>query len=507
MDITKYFNGLEYDRTSSKPLYLRIAQLFAEKIKDQIIPAGTKLPPERELARLLSVSRTTAINAYRRLEQEGLVRTKVGSGTYVLENIKPVTGRTSVVPWPELFKVFPRTHISSAIMELMDTPVSKNFISMAAGMPDPRLYPLDTFSSLYSKYIAVADPADFGHIPTEGYFPLRSSIARMLKHRGISAQPENIMIVSGSQQGLYLISKAILEPGDYIVVESPTFVGAIQAFQAAGARILSLPGTGSLSLSLLEDYLIRYRPKLFYIMPTFQNPSGRVLSLNERRELLNLASRYGLGILEDDPYRDIYFAGEPPPSLKSLDSSNCVLYLSTFSKILLPGLRIGWLVAPPSVINRLSLDKQYLDLHSGNIAQWLIHLFLEEGNLPGHLLKVRGEYEKRRDAMVNAIRSCFNGELQYEAPDGGFYLWCKLQSSYSSRQLLQEAAKMSVSFVPGEVFFAAPSGDREMRLCFATHRESKLIEGIERLAGALKKTMQNKKNAPVPSGTATRPII
>lgn len=507
MDISKHLSNGELDTLSGKPLYLQIAELIADKIHNHVLPAETKLPPERELAELFAVSRTTAINAYRWLEQQDLIRTRVGSGTYVASQADTDAGDRPDVPWPQLFTTYPQTPSSSVLREIVTAPVPDT-ISLALGMPDPDFYPIEIFTDLYSKHIEHTCPADFGYIPAEGYDPLRQAVAEMLTGKGMPAAKDNIMIPAGSQQGLYLLCKTFLEPGDYVVAEAPTFIGAIQVFQSAGAKVLNLPATEKLSLSLLEDYIIRYRPKMLYVMPTYQNPTGRVLSLQDRRNLLQLAARHRLVIVEDDPYSDLYYGEQPPPALKTLDSYGGVVYLGTFSKNLVPGLRTGYIAAPPVLINRLALEKQYIDLHTSNINQWLVAMFLSNGYLNRHLSRVRQEYKKRRDMMAKALRRYCGNYIDFTVPDGGFYYWCKIkQSGVTSRRLLQEAAKNGISFVPGEAFYSTPAHDNEFRLCFTVHNETILVEGVQRLAKSLAQLVKNKKDEqPLPYTPAT-PII
>lgn len=506
MDISKYLAGSKLDPKAG-PLYLQITELIAGKILNNALPAGTKLPPERELAVLFGVSRTTAINAYRHLEQQGMVKTKAGSGTYVSEVFPGTPDQSSGIPWPQLFTPYSQSPFTSTLRELVSNPISNNNISLATGMPDPAFYPIDQLQSLFNRFSNRTDRADFGYISTEGYTPLRQSIAGYLASMGIKTSPENLMILSGAQQGLYLISKVLLSPGDYVVVESPTYLGAIQLFQAAGARLLTLPVSDSSSLSLLEDYLIRYRPKLLYTIPTFHNPTGHLLPEHQRKELLQLAARHRMVILEDDPYSELYFGEQPPLSLKALDPYEGVIYLGTFSKMLMPGLRTGFLAAHPSLINRLAMEKQYNDLHSNNISQWLIHLLLQEETLELHLNFVRQEYKKRRDTLVKAIRRYCGDDLQFELPEGGFFIWCKLQPPIPTSKLLHETIKNGMSFVPGEAFYTTPAGDRELRLCFATHPENLLSEGVRRLARALDQLNKRRKNESAPIHQAYRPII
>jgi DNA-binding transcriptional MocR family regulator len=484
MDVTKIINSLCLSPTTSVPLYLQLANSLASRILESAIPVGAKLPPERELARLLGISRTTAINAYRILEKRGLITTKVGSGTYIKE-FSTSNPETEPILWEQLFTAQHQSPLSSLLRTLVATPTAYNTISLAAGMPDPSLYPLNLLESALNGKRHPLDPVDLGYIPTEGYFPFRRSIAAWQQQQGIQASPDNILVVSGSQQGLYLTIKAFIEPRDYVIVESPTYLGAIQILESAGARILCLPNAKNLDLALLEDYLVRYRPKLFYTIPTFQNPTGRVMPLQTRRDIIRLAARHRLVIVEDDPYSQLFYGQQPPPSLKQLDNYGGVIYLGTFSKMLIPGLRTGWVTAAPPVINRLAQEKQYVDLHSNNLSQRILHICLEDNLLSEHLKMVRPEYKQRRDAMINAARRYCSAHLDFSVPEGGFFLWCQLTSQNSASVLLHRAAAAGVSFVPGEAFYPNRSVSNELRLCFATHNEERLVEGMRLLGRVL----------------------
>ncbi|MBP2655757.1 MAG: lysN 1 [Firmicutes bacterium] len=503
MDTFYFFNSQILDQNLTTPLYLQIAELITGKIETGEIPAGTKLPPERELSTLLGVSRTTTINAYRYLEKQGIVNIKIGSGTYVIRH----TFQTNPpLLWNQLFTAHAQTPAASILKELVSAKQLPENISLAAGMPNPTLYPIELFSQLYTENIGAAEPSEFGLIATEGYMPLRTSVSDMLTKKAITVTPDNVLILSGSQQGLYLVGKAFLEPGDYVIVESPTYIGAIQTFQSLGARLLTVPASKNLDLAQIEDYIIRYRPKLFYILPTFQNPSGQVLSLQNRQQLIQLAARHRLVIIEDDTYGDLYYDSEPPPPIKALDSYEGVLYLGTASKILFPGLRIGWIVGPQEVIQRLAFEKQYIDLHSNNITQWLLHKFLAKNLLDNHLTKVRTTYLKNRNIAIDALRHYAKGNFKFSIPDGGLYLWGTVQGNCSTKTLLHEAARHGVSFVPGEVFYATPPDLCQARLCFTTTDSELLAEGIRRFAAAINsaiKTTPQKKT----TVSASMPII
>ncbi|HYE84621.1 MAG TPA: PLP-dependent aminotransferase family protein [Clostridia bacterium] len=502
MDISKLYVNVRLDGAS--PYYLQMAALIKDKITDGSLAEGEKLPAERELASLFRVSRTTAINTYHHLESKGYVIIKKGSGTYVGNSSSYANQSSKEIPWPQVLKPNTRPSMASMMSELMVSSVPSNRISLDAGMPDPDYYPTEIFLKLFNECFAELDPQDFGHIPVQGYEPLRKTVAGMLSDSGTGCSPEQIVILAGSQQGIYLSSRVLVEPGDYVVVQSPTYVGAIQAFQSMGAKLLSLPVGESFPFEILEDYLTRYRPKMLYCVPTFRNPSGTVMSIGERKELIQLAARYRLVILEDDPYSHYYYEEAPPPSLKALDNYGGVIYMSTYSKIIMPGLRLGYMAAHPSLINRVVMEKQYVDVHSNNIGQWLLTLFIRKGYLTGHLEKMRAVYKSRRDTMFEALTGSLGDRLSFRKPGGGFYLWCRSNDGIPAKKLLQEALKEGVSFIPGEAFYAATVEDTEMRLCFSRHNEKILLEGIGRLERAIRKFKKDRHNTP---GKEIMPII
>lgn len=501
LDVSAVFEQIKIDPDNTEPLYLQVAERLADLIVNQQVLEGTRLPPERKLADMLGISRTTVINAYRYLEQRGMVFSRIGSGTYA--QLPETAAVSPVMPWEQLFVPQTKSSLPFILRDLVSTPVSGNRISMAAGMPDPTLYPVEALAGLQSELSLSS--MDLGHIATEGLPSLRSEIAVWMQHKGIRTQPEQVMVVAGSQQGLYLITRTFIEPGDYVIVESPTYLGALQVFQAAGARILSLPVSDSFPFQAMDDYLQRYRPKLLYTMTSFQNPTGKVMPLEERNELLRMANRHRLVIVEDDPYSDLYYKQPPPPSLKALDSHGCVLYLGTFSKILFPGLRTGWLLGPETVINRLAREKQYIDLHCNNLAQHLLQVVLRNNILEPHLNRVRSEYKKRMHALADALHRHCKDNLQFTVPDGGFYLWCKIKTHTSAQTLLHLGARENISFVPGDAFYALPYGSDELRLCFVTHDSQVLTEGAKRLARIIHRLPpQNQASANLSVG---KPII
>jgi len=480
---------IQLDRGSQIPLYLQIRGQLREMILAGVLPEGTRLPPERTLAERLGVNRGTVTNAYRELVADGLAEARVGRGTVVrrLDINTDVTGLALLAapPWAELFAQQPRWLRHPLLGDLAALAAHRDVISLAAGVPAPDLYPTRAFGQVVGDLLAQGDPARLGPCPTEGIEPLRRAIAERLMDPAAGVSPHEILIVTGSQQGLDLIARAFIDPGDAVVIEAPTYLGALQTFGAAGARLLSVPlDEHGLRLDVLQGLLARHRPKFIYTLPTCQNPSGVTQNLERRRGLLDLAGRFGVPVVEDDPYGPLYYDVAPPPTLKALAGHDRTIYLSTFSKIMFPGLRLGWVAAPRPVIERLASIKQRVDLYGNSLAQWATVTFIQDGYLDAHLAWVRGIYPRRRQAMVDALRQACP-ELRFQVPNGGFNLWCRLPAGLKSRALLMEAGRQGVAFVPGEVFYAEAGGEDALRLNFSSQPGPHIHEGIARLGRAL----------------------
>ena len=408
--------------------------------------------------------------------------------------------------WAELFAPQPRWLRDPVLGDLTAMAARQDIISLAAGLPAPDLYPTLTFSDVVCELLSRNDSATLGPCTTQGFEPLRRAIAQELMDSATGIDPDEVLIVTGSQQGLDLIARAFVEPGDAVVIEAPTYLGALQTFEAAGARLLSVPlDEHGLRMDVLESVLSRHSPKLIYTLPTYQNPSGTTQSLSRRRELLDLVAQFRVLIVEDDPYGQLYYEETPPPSLKSLDHRESVVYLSTFSKMMFPGLRLGWIAAPWPGIERLSLIKQRVDLYGNSLAQWATALFICEGHLNTHLTRVREIYLQRRQIMVDALsEEC--PRLQFQIPNGGFNLWCQLPDSLKSRTLLTEASRRGVAFVPGEVFYAEAGGEDTLRLNFSSQTKPEIREGIARLGEALT-VLQGQASATPDEKIVAQPVV
>jgi DNA-binding transcriptional MocR family regulator len=499
---------VQLDKSSPVPLYLQISNQIRELILTGNLSEGSRLPPQRELATALGVNRTTVVSAYQELASDGLVDATIGRGTVVRATARPAsTVSPSPMSWAEVFSLSTRATCDPLIRDMMTLCAQEDVISFAAGVPAPDLYPLDEVRAVVDEVLARDGRTLLQHCPTEGYLPLREWLAERMTERGARVSPRNVLVLTGSQQGLDLVARLLLDPGDVVIAESPSYLGVLQVFQAAGVRLLTVPlDEQGARVDLLEPILDRSRPKLIYTLPTFQNPTGVTLSLERRYQLLALAQRYQVPILEDDPYGELRYEGTPVPTLKALDRYGHVLYLSTFSKMLFPGLRLGWLAAPEPVIERLALIKQLTDLHTNTLGQWSLAEFCRQGLLDKHLARLREIYPRRRDAMRAALKRHCPPDMMWNRPEGGFYLWCRLPQGLHARELLAEAARRQVAFIVGEAFHVDGGGREWMRLNFTYHTEETITDGVKRLGQAMETLLQTQRVQPA-EALSLRPIV
>lgn len=499
------------NRQSDLPLYLQIRKQIRDLILSGDLSVGSRLPPERELAASLDVNRTTVSSAYHELAADGLVEGQVGRGTIVCA--LPSAGTLALdsslprpLHWSEYFVEGQAR--DPLIRELIALCAQQDVISLAGAVPAPDLYPVERFAQAMDTVLRQHGRTLLQYCPTEGYHEFRETLSQLAAERGIAASPENILVLAGSQQGLDLVARAMIEPGTSVVVESPSYLGALDVFRAAGARLLTVPmDDEGMRVDILERLLSRYRPQLVYTLPTFQNPSGRVMSAPRREALLFLAEQYQVPILEDDPYSELFYRDPPPPPLKSLDRQGHVIYLSTFSKILLPGIRIGWLVAPRPVVDRLSSIKQHADLNSNTPAQWALDEFIRQGWLAEHLSMLRQAYPSRLSAMVSALWDYVPRGMRWNESVGGLHLWCHLEGGLRTRDLLAEAARRRVAFVAGEAFYADGGGGNALRLNFSYPDEDGIREGIRRLGEAMCALIEGQRERHPVQRETERPIV
>lgn len=399
-------------------------------------------------------------------------------------------------PWEYRYAQRTQRMGSSAIRELLKFTEIPDLISFAGGLPAPDVFPVKEFNAACDRVLRKQGTMALQYSATEGYLPLREMIARHSARYGIKITPDNVLITSGSQQALDLLGKILIDPGDRILVESPTYLAAIQAWNAYGAEFITVPmDEDGMNTDYLEEAL-RAGPKFIYVLPNFQNPTGETLSLERRQKLIALADQYGVPIVEDDPYGQLRYEGEHLPSIVVLDSQSrddgnpCyrgnVIYLSTFSKTLAPGLRLGWVIAPPEVISKLVQAKQGADLHTATFNQVVAHEVSRGGFLDRHIHTIRRVYGERRDLMLAAMDRDFPPEVSWTHPLGGLFLWGTLPSYMDAKDLLISCLDKKVAFVPGEPFHPTGGGKNTMRINFSNATHDEIQVGIRRLGTTIR---------------------
>ena len=364
-------------------------------------------------------------------------------------------------------------------------------ISFAGGLPDPNLFPAEAMKAATDKILTENSNAALQYGLTLGRVSLREKIVEIMKREGVETTVDNIAITTGSQQAITVAAMLLLEEDSVIITENPSYLGAFAAFKPFATNYVGVNGDeeGMLMDELEETLKNTPKAKMIYVIPNFQNPSGRTWSLERRKKLLELARKYDLPILEDNAYGEVRFEGERVPSIKSMDTEGRVIYLGSFSKILSPGLRVGWACADEEVILKYELVKNGLDLQSAELAQMQVDEFLNANDLDEHIAKINKVYKERRDLMLKTIDEEFPKEAKYFYPEGGMFIWVELPSHVNTRDLLVKAIDKKVGFVPGGSFY--PKGDCEssMRLNFSTMENDKIVEGIKILGKLLKENI------------------
>jgi 2-aminoadipate transaminase len=397
--------------------------------------------------------------------------------------------------WESRFALRARGVTSSVIRELLKLTQRPEVISFAGGLPAAEYFPVERFQEACHRVLATQAHLALQYGPTEGYIPLREMIVERLCRYDICANVDNVLITSGSQQALSLIGMLLVNPGDSVLVEQPTYLGALQAFGVFQASYIGVP-TDHDGICVDEiPAALRCGPKFMYILPNFQNPAGVTLSAERRTELVRLSQLRGVPVVEDDPYGALRFEGEHLKPLVVTDAEMAasdgpcytgnVIYLSTFSKTLAPGLRIAWIVAAPNVISKLVQLKQSADLHTSTFNQMVIYEAAKDGFIDEHVANLRVVYRKRRDAMLAALDRYMPPEVSWTHPDGGLFLWVHFPKDVNVQTLFEEAVKRDVAFVPGDAFFTIPNPPPTARLNFSCMDEDRIFEGIRRLSEAI----------------------
>ena len=385
---------------------------------------------------------------------------------------------------------------TSAIRELFKLLGKPGIISFAGGFPDSAMFDVEGIRAASNAALAEEPGAALQYGATEGYNPLREQLATFMTAKGATdVAADNLIVTTGSQQALDLLGKTLISPGDKVIVEGPTFLATIQCFRLYGAELISAPIDGNgVKTDELEKLIAEHKPKFVYLIPTFGNPSGAMLSLERRKRVLELAVKYQTLIVEDDPYGDLYFDAPPPPSLLALSeqvpgSRDWLVHCGSLSKVLSPGLRVGWMVAPPELLAKAVMCKQFSDAHTSTFAQATAAQYLAAGRMPATLARVRQVYGARAQAMGDALRSDLGDAIEFVQPQGGLFVWARLTGAggkvSDGNAFAKKAIEQGVAFVPGAPFYCANPDVRTLRLSFATADEARIREGIVRLAKAL----------------------
>jgi len=390
---------------------------------------------------------------------------------------------------------------SSAIRELLKITQMPNVISFAGGMPAPELFPVEAVLAATERVLHEQGSTALQYGTTEGYTPLREMIVRHIRRYGIHCSVNNVLVTSGSQQALDLIGKVLIDEGDHLITEEPTYLGAIQAWAPYGPRYLTVPSDDEgIRTDALEVAIKANNAKFIYTVPNFQNPSGVTISDRRRRDIVRLADKYRLPIIEDDPYGQLRYEGEHELPLVVMDARNrsdceeCyitgnVLYLSTFSKTLCPGLRVAWVIGPEEVIHKMVQAKQGADLHTSTFGQMVAYETARGGFLDEHVRKLRSVYGERRDLMLSLLEEHFPDGCTWTRPAGGLFIWVRLPNGLNTAEVLPKAVEQKVAFVPGTPFFPNGGGENTMRLNFSNAQPEQIEIGIKRLAGVLKQQL------------------
>jgi 2-aminoadipate transaminase len=394
--------------------------------------------------------------------------------------------------WTDRLSSGARQITSSVIRDLLKVTEQPEIISFAGGLPAPECFPVEELTAAAERVLVERPQVALQYGPTDGYGPLRAFIVELMRERGLPAAPDQVLITSGSQQGLDLLGKLLIDPGAVVVVEEPTYIGALQAWQPYSPRFLTVPmDAEGLDIVALERLLEGgAQPRFLYLVSCFQNPTGVTLSPSRKRALMALAAQYQLPIVEDDPYSELYYNNVRPPSLAALDvemhgTLGNVAYLSTFSKLLAPGLRVGWVIAPAELLGKLAQAKQGVDLHTGSLAQATAYEACRDGLLERHTPTIRATYRVRRDAMLAALDRHMPTEVRWTRPEGGMFIWLTLPTHIDTTLLLQVALERQVAFVPGAQFYANGGGMNTMRLNFSHSTPERIDEGVARLARSI----------------------
>lgn len=477
--------------TLDRPLYRKVQDQLVGAILRGGMPAGSRLPSVRGLAKDLRVSRVTVEAAYEALEAQGLIEARARSGTYVTGFLGQPPSQAEVsrapgLPWEARLAPCANPARDRMLNQVFRNAAVEGTIPMAWGAGDPALFPVEPFRLIINRILRHAGAAALGPEETQGYAGLREAFAAYLRKLDIPASADGILVTSGSQQAIDLVVSALVRPGDRVAVEDPTWPGALGALEAAGAAIVGIPvDEHGMRMDALENALGRGDVRLVYTIPTYQNPTGSVMPVSRRRELVRLARRHGVPVLEDDALREVRFGSPLPPALSALDPSGNVLCVGSFSKSLMPAARLGYLVAPPALLRWAVERKRSRDMFCSPLLQRAMAAYLESGEAVRHWKRISRVYGERSRLMTDALARHFPPGCRWRRPSGSPVLWVRIPAGISVNALFEAAMRAGVTFAPGEAFFVEPADQPFIRLNFAAIDEKSIERGIAKLGALL----------------------
>lgn len=488
---------IELDRNASTPLYLQLKAGIAGLIDTGLLVPGTRLPSTRELSTTLGVNRNTVISAYQELEVEGLVTSHVGRGTAVSAHlparVAALRGQGEEVRVEPLLSTSWRNsfqRLPPGLEQLLEIEEEPDTISFASPSPDVALFPTEEFSACLQSAMRKYGAELLTTGSPRGFPPLLEYLPQFLARRGIRCSPGEIMIVNGIQQGLSLVARLFVDPGDTVIMENLTYPGALGAFRSLQATCVGIPLDGDgMRVDVVESVLRRRKAKLLYTVPTYHNPTGTVLPPERRQRLLELAREHELIVVEDDYVHELAFDGREVLPLKGREEAGGMISMGSFSEILAPGIRLSWIVASPAIIDRLLTIKQFADLYTNRILQGALLDFIQKGLLEKHLKRKLAVTRRRSEVMVDAMQSFFPGEVTWQKPRGGIFQWVDFPRGLDALALLVKTRSAGVVFAPDRVFSVEEWERGGMRLGFAGVEEERIRKGMRILGDALKESI------------------
>lgn len=478
------------DKKSKTPLYIQIVEAIKDLVDQEIYQVEDKLPPIRQLAEYLGVNNVTIVNAYQQLSDEKITYKVRGSGSYIAPKPEELIAEISEFENPE-------NHAFEMRSNQYDMP--DDTINFATATPKASLFPVTDFKKAIN-YVLDRDLGEaFSYQEAKGYYPLRESICDYLKTFSVTTEPEELQIISGAQQGLDIISKAILQFNDVVIVEAPTYSGAIATFRSRGVKIIQVPMLiDGVNVKKLEEIIRRYKPKMMFTMTHCQNPTGYSYSQKKKEALLALANAYDMYILEDDYVGELVYGSQKSKPIKAYDTQNRVIYLKSFSKILMPGLRLGFMILPPALSQSVLNAKQATDISTSGLIQKAFDVYLRKGHWSKQLAYMKKIYFKRYEVMIEMLNKHLPRSVNYYVPRGGILFWIELPKGKDSRDFYEFLGHKKIAIVPGEMFYYSNAISNAFRLSIAAVSEEEISEGIEYLGVYLSEYLNVKKTSTLP---------